>query len=63
MCILIVSAILRITSHVEHTKECNGIDSENKSVKRNADHQNCLAVCFFLHVTVIQPYIKKMFLA
>ena len=46
ICILMVSSILRITSQVEHTKNCNSIDSESKSVKRNADHQNRLTVCF-----------------
>ena len=33
ICILMVSSILRITSQVEHTKKCNSIDSESKSVK------------------------------
>ena len=35
-----VSSILRIISQVEHTKKHNRIDSERKSVKQNADHQN-----------------------
>ena len=43
-----VSSILRNTSQVEHIKKRNGIDSENKSVKRNAGHQNCLTVCFYM---------------
>ena len=46
--ILMVSSILYITSQVEHTKECNSIDSESKSVKRNTDHQNHLTVCFYM---------------
>ena len=43
-----VSSILRITSQVEHTKKPNSIDSESKSLKRNADHQNRLTVCFYM---------------
>ena len=43
-----VSSILRITSQVEHTKKRNSIDSESKSVKQNADHQNRLTVCFYM---------------
>ena len=35
-----VSSVLHIMSQVEHTKKCNSIDSESKSVKRNADHRN-----------------------
>ena len=38
--ILMVTSVLCITSQVEHTKKRNSIDSESKSVKRNADHQN-----------------------
>ena len=37
-----VSSVLRNTSQVEYTKKRNSIDSENKSVKRNAGHQNRL---------------------
>ena len=37
-----------ITSQVEHTKECDGIDSESRSVKQNADHRNGLTVCFYM---------------
>ena len=43
-----VSSVLRITSQVEHTKKRNSIDSESKSVKRNADHRNRLTVCFYM---------------
>ena len=43
-----VSSVLRITSQVEHTKKRSSIDSESKSVKRNADHQNRLTVCFYM---------------
>ena len=43
-----VSSVLRITSQVEHTKKCNSIDSESKSVKRNADHWNRLTVGFYM---------------
>ena len=43
-----VSSIVHITSQVEHTKERNGIDSESKSEKRNAHHQNHLTVCFYM---------------
>ena len=43
-----VSSVLRITSQGEHTKKRNSIDSESKSVKRNADHQNRLTVCFYM---------------
>ena len=44
-----VSSIMRITSQVEHTKKHKkSIDSESKSVKRNADHQNHLTVCFYM---------------
>ena len=46
--ILMVSSVLRIASQVEHTKEHNSIDSESKSVKRNVNHQNHLAVCFYM---------------
>ena len=46
ICILMVSSILHNTSQVEHTMKCNSIDSENKSVKQNISHQNCLTVCF-----------------
>ena len=55
-----VSSVLRITSQVEHTKECNGIDSESKSVLRNADHQNRLIVYFYM---LLQYYhmVKKCF--
>ena len=35
-----VSFILCSMSQVEHTKKHNSIDSESKSVKQNADHQN-----------------------
>ena len=61
------SSVSHDTSQVEHTKERNDIDSENKSVKWNANHQNHLTVCFymlvFLHVIVVLPYSKKTFLA
>ena len=43
-----VSSVLCIMSRVEHTKKRNSIDSESKSVKRNADHQNRLTVCFYM---------------
>ena len=43
-----VSSVLRITSQVEHTKERSSVDSESKSVKRNADRQNRLTVCFYI---------------
>ena len=49
---------MHITSQVEHTKKRNSIDSENKFVKRNAAHQNCLTVCS-LHATVILSYSLK----
>ena len=39
---------VRITSQAEHTKKRNTIDSESKSVKRNADHQNRLTVYFYM---------------
>ena len=48
ICIVMVSSVLRYTSQVEHTKKRNSIDSENKSVKRNAGHQNCLTVSFYV---------------
>ena len=57
-----VSSILRITSQVEHAKKHNSIDSESKSLKWNANHQNRLTVCFYVHVTLVLPYGKKMFL-
>ena len=38
-------------SQVEHTKKHNSIDSESKSVKRNADHQNPFN-SVFLHENV-----------
>ena len=53
ICIVMVSSVLRYTSQVEHTKKHNSIDSENKSVKQNAGHQNCLAVSF---VTLVLSY-------
>ena len=43
-----VSSILRNTLQVEHTRKHNSIDSEKKSVKRNAGHQNRLTVCFYM---------------
>ena len=43
-----VSSILRITSQVEHTKKRNSIGIESKSVKRNANRQNRLTVCFYI---------------
>ena len=43
-----VSSVLGNTSQVEHLKKRNSIDSENKSVKRNAGHQNHLTVCFYV---------------
>ena len=46
--ILMVSSVLCITSQVEHTKECNSIDSERKSMQQNADHQNPLIMCFYM---------------
>ena len=58
--ILMVFSVLHITSQVEHTKKHNGIDSESKSVKRNAHYENRLTV--FLHVTLVLLYGKKMFL-
>ena len=48
ICILMVSSVLCITSQVEHTKEYNGIASESRFVKQNADHQNHLTVCFYM---------------
>ena len=48
ICILMVSSVLRITSQVEHTKKHSSIDSESKSVKQNANHQNHLTVCFYM---------------
>ena len=45
-----VSSILHVTSQVEHTKKHNSIDSENKFVKQNGDHQNHLML--FQHVTL-----------
>ena len=56
-----VSSVLRVASQVEHTKKRNSIDSESKSVKRNSDHQNRFN-SVFLHVTLVLPYGKKMFL-
>ena len=44
--ILMVSSTLHNMSQAERTKKCSRIDSENKSVKRNTDHQNRLTVCF-----------------
>ena len=29
-------------------KKCDSVDSESKSVKRNANHQNRLTVCFYM---------------
>ena len=43
-----VSSILRIMLQVEHTKKCNSIDSESKSMKWNTDHQNRLTVCLYM---------------
>ena len=43
-----VSFVLDITSQVEHTKKRYSIDSESKSVKQNADHQNHFTVCFYM---------------
>ena len=49
---------LLITSQVEHTKKHNNsIDSGSKSVKQNADHQNCLTMCFYK-----LPYRMKTFI-
>ena len=45
---LMVSSISLIMSQVEHTKKRNSIDGESRSVKRNADHQNRLTVCFYM---------------
>ena len=39
-----VLSVLCITSQVEHTKKYNNIDSENKFLKLNANHQNHLTV-------------------
>ena len=36
-----------LMSQVEHTKKCSRSDSENKSVKQNAGHQNRLTLCFY----------------
>ena len=58
--ILMVSSILRNTPQVEHTKKCNSIDSENKSVKQNAGSSE-LFNSVFLRVTLV--YSKKMFFA
>ena len=55
--ILMVSSVLCITSQVEHTKECNSIDSESKSVKQNADNQNPSTMCFYM----LLSYSKKTF--
>ena len=53
-------SILRITSQVEHTKERNGIDSENQFVKWNTNHQNHLTMCFYMLVWyTVLPYGKK----
>ena len=46
-------------SQVEHPKKHNSIDSENKSVKRNAGHQNRLTV--FLRATLVLIYSKETF--
>ena len=54
-----ISFVLHITSQVEHTKKCNSIDSESKSVKLNTNHQNHLRNSVFLHVTLVLPYGKK----
>ena len=48
MHILMVSPALHITSQVKHRKKHNSIDSERKSVKRNANYQNHLTVCFYM---------------
>ena len=47
-------------SQVEHTKKCNIIDSETKTVKQNADHHSFNSV--FLHITLVLLYGKKTFL-
>ena len=46
--IVMVSFVMCIISQVELTKKHNSIDSENKSVKRNTNHQNRLTVCFYI---------------
>ena len=56
-----VSFVLHITSQVEHTKKHSSIDSESKSVKRNADHQNRSTVYFYIHVTLVLPYGEKTY--
>ena len=56
-----VSSVLRITSQVEHIKKRNSVDSESKSVKRNADHQNRLTVCFYMLLYSTISYGKKRF--
>ena len=42
------SSILHNMSQVEYTRKRNSIDSENKSVKLNAGHQNHLTVSFYV---------------
>ena len=56
-----VSSVLRITLQVEHIKKRSSIDSESKSVKRNVGSSE-LFNSVFLHVTLVLPYGKKMFL-
>ena len=52
-----ISSILHITSQVEKS---NSIDSESKSVKRSADHQNCLPVYFYM-LLQYQHTVRKHF--
>ena len=40
-----VSSVLHITSQVEHIKKPNSVDSERKSVKRNADRDLSYSSC------------------
>ena len=56
-----VSSILHITSQVGHTKKRNSIDSESKSETKLQSSKSFNSV--FLHVTLVLPYGKKMFLA
>ena len=46
--ILMVSSILHIMLQVEHTRKHNSIDSENKSVKHNTNHNNHLMMDFYM---------------
>ena len=58
-----VSSVLHITSHIEHTKKHNSIDSESKSMKQITHQSSESFNSVFLNVTQVLPYNKKMFLA